>query len=281
MRIVHTVEDVRALVNDWHKAGLRVAFVPTMGNLHAGHLELVALARHVADRVIASIYVNPLQFGENEDFDTYPRTFGEDSVVLADAGSDALFAPADADVYPESVSARELVHPPEALTTVLCGEYRPGHFAGVATVVKRLFDIVQPDVAVFGEKDYQQLLVIRWLVDTYGLAIKIIAAPTVRESDGLAMSSRNRYLGTEQRAHAPALYHSLCQARERIRHGERDFGQIEAGVSRQLELAGFRPEYVSVRRRQDLALPESENDELIILAAAYLGSARLIDNMMI
>lgn len=281
MQIVHTVEDVRALVNDWHETGLRVAFVPTMGNLHAGHLQLVALAQRLADRVIASVYVNPLQFGENEDFDNYPRTLGEDSAALADAGTDALFAPSDADIYPEQQTERQAIQPPDALTDILCGEYRPGHFAGVATVIKRLFDIVQPDIAVFGEKDYQQLLVIRWLVKTCELPLEIIGAPTVREADGLAMSSRNRYLTEDQRAVATSIYTSLCQARDRIRQGEQDFRQVETGLGQQLEAAGLRPEYVSVRRKQDLALPEAENDELIILVAAHLGVARLIDNIMI
>jgi len=278
MNRVHGIAELRERVAAWRRDGQRVALVPTMGNLHAGHVALVVRARELADRVVASVFVNPLQFGPNEDFGSYPRTLDADAQRLQPVGLDVLFAPAVSDMYPRGVAGTTVVKV-SGLTETLCGLSRPGHFDGVTTVVSKLFHIVQPDVGVFGEKDWQQLQVIRRMVDDLDMPIHVEGLPTVREDDGLAMSSRNGYLSAAERALAPALYAALGAAAERIREGERDYPLVETALAETLETAGFRPDYVQVRRAQDLATPTADERELRILAAAWLGRARLIDNV--
>lgn len=278
MQTVRTSTALRSAVAAWRQARERIAFVPTMGNLHAGHLALVEHAARLADRVVVSIFVNPMQFGQGEDYESYPRTLSEDSTRLAEAGVSLLFAPAVEEMYPagyQSVTRVEV----QGLSDILCGAARPGHFVGVATVVAKLFNLVQPDVAVFGEKDYQQLLVIRRMVADLCFPIDIVGVPTVREPDGLAMSSRNSYLTAEERERAPLLYRALCEAAERLQGGEQDFRAIEAAGEVKLRAAGFGPDYFTIRRAHDLMPPGAEDKELVILAAARLGRARLIDNL--
>jgi len=256
-----------------------IAFVPTMGNLHDGHLALVARARRLAPRVVVSIYVNPLQFGPQEDFAAYPRTLEQDRARLAEAGADLIFAPHDRVMYPRPLDETTRVHVP-GLSEILCGAHRPGHFDGVATVVARLFNLVRPDHAVFGEKDYQQLLVIRRMVADLAIPVRIHGVPTVREADGLAMSSRNQYLTPEERARAPALYRALRAAAEALARGEEDYARVEAAGSEALAAAGLRVDYFTVRDAEDLS-PPAPGRPLVVLAAARLGRARLIDNLRV
>jgi pantoate--beta-alanine ligase len=271
------VGDLRRLVAGWRAAGERIGFVPTMGNLHAGHLDLVAEAQRRADRCVVSIFVNPMQFGQGEDFDAYPRTLQADEDKLLAAGADLLFAPVVKTVYPIGAERQTRVEVP-GISDILCGASRPGHFVGVATVVCKLFNMVQPDLAVFGEKDYQQLMVIRRMVADLAIPIEIMGRPTVREADGLAMSSRNGYLSPEQRRIAPGLYHTLQATASAIEGGERDFAMLEREALKTLESLGFRPDYYAIRQARDLALPEPGDGPMVVLAAAYLGSTRLIDN---
>jgi pantoate--beta-alanine ligase len=249
-----------------------------MGNLHAGHLGLMARGREVADRVVASIFVNPLQFGPSEDFAAYPRTLETDAVRLAEAGVDLLFAPTVEVMYPQGQEALTRIEVP-GLSDILCGASRPGHFSGVATVVNKLFNQVQPDAAVFGQKDWQQLMVIRRMVADLDMPVEIIGVPTRREDDGLAMSSRNGYLSEQERQQAPQLFATLQAMAARLQTGERDFAAIEAEGGASLEAAGLKPDYLSIRRATDLVLPTDGDTDLVILAAAYLGRARLIDNL--
>jgi pantoate--beta-alanine ligase len=277
MRTVQAIVDLRAQVADWRRAGERVALVPTMGNLHAGHLRLVEQARELASRTVASIFINPLQFGPNEDYAGYPRTLDDDRRQLASVGLDLLFAPAVAALYPHPLEDMTQVLVP-GLSRMLCGASRPIHFRGVATVVTKLFNLTQPDVAVFGEKDWQQLVVIRRMTVDMDLPVEIVGVPTVREDDGLAMSSRNRYLTPEERDRAPTLYAALTACAERLRAGERDYAALAVAARTHLMGAGFRPDYFEIRRADDLQPPIAEDRELRILAAAWLGRARLIDN---
>ncbi|RFA30457.1 pantoate--beta-alanine ligase [Alkalilimnicola ehrlichii] len=277
MRIVHTVRELREQVAAWRSAGERVGLVPTMGNLHRGHLDLAERMRAAADRVVVSIFVNPLQFGEGEDFEHYPRTLAADSALLEPIGVDIVFAPNVSEVYPDGLNVQTRVDVP-ALGGILCGASRPGHFAGVATVVTKLFNMVQPDLAIFGKKDYQQLQVIKRMVRDLNLPVEIMAAETVREADGLAMSSRNGYLSPVERQKAALLAKALNEAATRLEAGEHDFRAIEAWVSQCLDQGGFKTDYVSLRRQGDLAEPQPGDKELILLAAARLGPARLIDN---
>jgi len=277
MQTVHTIAELRAQVMAWKRAGEQVAFVPTMGNLHRGHIHLVERARELAPRTVASIFVNPMQFGPSEDFAAYPRTLDADSRQLETAGLDLLFAPSVAEVYPRPLEQMTQVTVPE-LPTVLCGASRPTHFSGVTTVVSKLFNMVQPDIAVFGEKDWQQLVIIRRMATDLDMPVAIVGVPTVREPDGLALSSRNGYLSAEERAIAPTLYATLRATAERLRAGERDFAALEAEAKAQLASAGFRPDYFEIRRPDDLQRPNLEDAELRIFAAAWLGRARLIDN---
>ncbi|MBK9952532.1 MAG: pantoate--beta-alanine ligase [Candidatus Competibacteraceae bacterium] len=280
MRTVHTIAELRDHVTTWRRAGERVAFVPTMGNLHRGHIHLVERARQQAPRTVASIFVNPTQFGPNEDFTGYPRTLLEDSRQLEAVGLDLLFAPAVAEIYPRPLEDMTSITVPE-LSDILCGASRPTHFRGVATVVGKLFNMVQPDIALFGEKDWQQLRVIRRLVDDLNFPIEIVGVPTVREADGLAMSSRNGYLTPEERAIAPTLYATLTASAERLRAGERDYQRLSDEAKARLAAAGFRPDYFEIRRASDLQPPASGDENLRILAAAWLGRARLIDNLAV
>lgn len=280
METVTTIAGVRERVRRWRGEGLRVAFVPTMGNLHAGHVSLIEAARRHGDRFVASIFVNPMQFGPNEDFAHYPRTPAQDARMLAEAGCDLMFMPDVIEIYPNGSQRATRVEVP-GLSSILCGEFRPGHFEGVATVVAKLFHIVEPDVAVFGEKDFQQLTVIRRMVADLCMPVSVIAAPTVREPDGLAMSSRNQYLSDEERAKAPLIHQTLLAAVERLRAGGRDFGQIERAGTEALARAGFRPDYFAVRRADDLGDPDANTRHLVVLTAARLGRARLIDNLQL
>jgi pantoate--beta-alanine ligase len=280
LEVVSRIADVRARVRAWHEAGERVAFVPTMGNLHSGHVSLLDVARQHGGRFVASIFVNPMQFGPNEDFAHYPRTPGEDERMLAEAGCDLMFMPDVKEVYPHGLEHGARVAVPE-LTDMLCGKFRPGHFEGVATVVNKLFNIVQPDVAVFGEKDYQQLAIIRRMVSDLCLPIEIVAAPTVREPDGLAMSSRNQYLTAEERRVAPRIYEALRRAADQLATGDYRFEAIEAGGMAALQQGGFRPDYFAVREAAELGVARPEHRHLVVLAAARLGKARLIDNVQV
>lgn len=279
MQIVSTIAALHAATRRWRNAGDELGFVPTMGNLHAGHLSLVEKAATLAGRVIVSTFVNPLQFGPGEDFETYPRTRESDRHMLAESGVDLLFAPELEEMYPEGREGLTQVVVP-GLSDILCGARRPGHFAGVATVVTKLLNMVQPDVAVFGEKDYQQLLIIQRLVRDLNIPVKIVGAPTVREPDGLAMSSRNGYLTRRERAQAPALYRALCAACDGIASKNQELASVEAAGMAAVQAAGLRPEYFTVRRADDLAPPRSGDDRLVVLAAARLGKARLIDNVI-
>ena len=280
MLTLERIDETRRFASGLRHDGRRLALVPTMGNLHDGHLALVRLAREHADSVVASIFVNPLQFGRGEDFGRYPRTLQRDLELLEAEGVAAVFAPEVTEMYPRGREALTTVEVP-GLSSVLEGAARPGHFAGVATVVTKLFGIVTPDVAVFGEKDFQQLAVIRRLVSDLDLGVGIVAGPTVREPDGLALSSRNQYLSPEQRQRAPALYRSLAAARRRLAAGDRSFAAIEEEASTALVVAGFEPDYVAIRRAADLAPPAVGEEELVVLGAARLGKTRLIDNLRI
>ena len=278
MRTVVGEREVRAAANGARTAGRRVAFVPTMGNLHAGHIALVERARALAGYVVVSIFVNPLQFSAGEDLDAYPRTPQADGRMLEAAGVDLLWTPGVRDLYPRGLEQTTRVEVP-GLGEILCGAHRPGHFAGVATVVTILLNAVGPDLALFGEKDYQQLLVIRRLVEDLRLPVTVVPVPTVREPDGLAMSSRNGYLSVEERGRAPALFRALQGAARCLSGGEADPQAVEAEGVAELSATGLRPDYFSVRRVADLAAPGPADRDLVVLAAAWLGRARLIDNL--
>jgi pantoate--beta-alanine ligase len=277
---VTTIAAVRERVGDWHRQGLRVAFVPTMGNLHAGHVSLIDAARRHGERFVASIFVNPMQFGPNEDFAHYPRTPQDDERMLATAGCSLMFMPDVTEIYPNGSERATRIEVP-GLSRILEGEFRPGHFEGVSTVVAKLFHIVEPQVAVFGEKDFQQLAVIRRMVAELCMPVAIVGAPTVRDADGLAMSSRNQYLTPAERARAPLIYATLQAAARRILGGDTDFASIERAGCQALEAGGLRPEYFSVRKASDLAPPDPAARQLVLLTAARLGKARLIDNVQV
>jgi len=278
MQTVTSIEAVRAHVRTWRSARLNVALVPTMGNLHAGHMSLLEAARDRASRVVASIFVNPLQFGPAEDFAGYPRTLAEDQALLRDAHCDLLFAPSVAELYPDQGTQQTVVSV-RGLTDILCGPFRPGHFDGVATVVAKLFGIVTPDLAVFGEKDFQQFMVIRRMTLDLALPVEVIGAPTVRASDGLALSSRNRYLSADERARAPAIYQALRAAAQALRAGSRDYAALERQGWLAIERAGMKPDYFTILEAADLSNPNAQSTDLVALAAARLGRARLIDNL--
>jgi pantoate--beta-alanine ligase len=279
METVSGVDDLRARVCAWRRAGARVGFVPTMGNLHNGHFSLCEIARSQADRVVASVFVNPTQFGPHEDFASYPRTLEQDQAGLAACGCDLLFAPNVDAIYPFGPKEGVRIQVP-GISDVLEGALRPGHFGGVATVVTKLFNLVQPDVAVFGQKDYQQLLVIQRLTLDLRLPIEIIPAPTLREGNGLAMSSRNQYLTTEERERAGVIYRTLCGMRDALLAGQ-PHPAIQIDACKALEELGLLPDYVVLRRATDLTEPEdNERLGLIALVAAKVGRARLIDNLI-
>jgi pantoate--beta-alanine ligase len=278
MNTVKTVLDLRAAVARARSEGKRIGLTPTMGNLHSGHVALVSKAVQRADFVVATIFVNPLQFGPNEDLATYPRTLAADQEKLLQAGCHLLFTPTVEEMYPHGMADQTLVSVPH-LSEGLCGASRPGHFDGVATVVSKLFNMVQPDLAVFGEKDFQQLAVIRAMVRDLNMPIKIIGEPTVRADDGLALSSRNGYLSPEQRAAAPALYRVISQIGAAIRAGEQDFVRLLEDGRRQLQAAGLRVDYLEIRDASSLRPATAQDPDLVILAAAFLGKTRLIDNL--
>lgn len=276
--VVVRPHELRERVSQWRRKGERVAFVPTMGNLHAGHGSLVSRASQFAEHVIVSIFVNPLQFGPNEDFAAYPRTLEDDRSLLRSLQVELLFAPEVQDIYPQGQETTARVHVP-GLEDILCGAFRPGHFMGVATVVTKLLNLVQPDVALFGEKDFQQLMVIRRAATDLCMPIEIIGVPTTREADGLAMSSRNRYLLPEQRAVAPKIFEALERARVAVESGSTDFAGLEKAGAEALTQAGFRPDYFSIRDAHTLQPPNGVSKELVVLTAARIGRARLIDNV--
>ena len=277
MQTVHRGDELRARVSQWRKSGERIGFVPTMGNLHAGHFSLIDTAREHADKVVASVFVNPTQFGPHEDFASYPRTLPQDEAGLAKAGCDLLFAPSVEEMYPFGASHPVRVDVP-GLSEVLDGAMRPGHFSGVATVVTKLFQLVAPDVAVFGAKDFQQLLVIRRLVADLLMPIRIVGAPTIREANGLAMSSRNQYLTPEQRDRAAIIYRTLQTMRDALQ-ARSPLADVESKAVLALEQTGLLPDYAVVRRASDLGVPTEGDRELVALIAAKLGRARLIDNL--
>ncbi|MDQ1343051.1 MAG: Pantothenate synthetase [Pseudomonadota bacterium] len=278
MQTITRIADMRALVRDWRFAREGIAFVPTMGNLHAGHASLIGAAHLHGRRVVASVFVNPLQFGPNEDYAAYPRTPDEDAALLEAQGVDVLFLPTVDEMYPQGVAGSTIVDVPE-LSGILCGAVRPGHFQGVATVVVKLLNLVQPDVGIFGEKDYQQLTIIRRSIEDLCLPVRIVGAPTVRADDGLALSSRNRYLNPQERAIAPEVYRALDRARRRLESGDSDVAGIEREGLAALVKAGFRPDYFEVRMAGTLAKPHGQNVDVVVLTAARLGRARLIDNV--
>ncbi|MGI2258805.1 pantoate--beta-alanine ligase [Shewanella sp. GXUN23E] len=271
------IADLRARVKAWRQRGETIAFVPTMGNLHQGHITLIKEAVKRADHVVASIFVNPLQFGQGEDLDAYPRTLEADQQALSEAGCELLFTPTPGIMYPKGLSEQTYVEVP-GISDELCGQTRPGHFRGVATVVCKLFNLVQPDIALFGKKDFQQLLVIRTMVEDLSIPVEIVGVDTVRESTGLALSSRNGYLTADEKQLAPSLKHTLDKLAADIQAGSSVQTATEAALM-QLERCGLQPDYIAVRSARTLAEPTDEDAQLVILAAAYLGKARLIDNL--
>jgi pantoate--beta-alanine ligase len=280
VQVEKTRQDLRERLDEWRKSGAHIALVPTMGNLHEGHLSLLELARQHAERVVVSIFVNPTQFEPGADFDDYPRTLATDKRRLKRAGADLVFVPDVKTMYPFGPENATTVSVP-ALGDDLCGAFRPGHFDGVSSVVCRLFGIVMPDVAVFGQKDYQQQLVIRRMVEDLHMPVEIVSAPTVREADGLACSSRNQYLTDNERKIAPALYRALQQLGTDLEAGKRNFTELEQRGMQELSAQGFVPDYVAVRRAVNLEPPDRDTDALVILGAARLGKARLIDNVLV
>ena len=280
MDVIHDADTLRSHLQPLRRAGGSLAFVPTMGNLHAGHAQLVKHARSIAPHVVVSIFVNPLQFGAGEDYASYPSTLDADRELLSDLGTDILFLPGVEDIYPGGAKLTTTVVVP-GLNAMLEGEHRPTHFDGVSTVVAKLFGLVQPDIAVFGEKDYQQLLLIQKMVADLCMPVRIDTVATVREADGLAMSSRNGYLDAAQRAVAAHLYRALQQVVTAVESGATDYAMLERSARQQLQAVGFVPDYVSVRRAEDLLKPGPDDRLLRVLAAAWLGTARLIDNLEI
>jgi pantoate--beta-alanine ligase len=271
MRLIHSVAELRARLAQERA----IAFVPTMGNLHEGHIELVRIARQQGTCVVVSIFVNPLQFGPNEDFDKYPRTLEADCAKLQGL-ADVVFAPAVADMYPEQ---QTLFIEPPPIANELCGAFRPGHFRGMATVVLKLFNLVQPQVAIFGKKDYQQLAIIRQMVTQFNLPIKIVGAETSRAADGLALSSRNQYLSPEERTEAVHMHRTLVGVANELKAGAKDLAKIELKACQALANRGWQVEYVAIRSQSGLAQPVAEEQKLVVVAAARLGKTRLIDNL--
>ncbi|MBL0709838.1 MAG: pantoate--beta-alanine ligase [Colwellia sp.] len=280
MNTVEKIKELRAQVKAWRMQGLTIAFVPTMGNLHAGHLALVEAAHHHADKVIVSIFVNPMQFGLSEDIDNYPRTLAQDKASLIKVNTDLLFTPTADTIYPKGFGENSYVEVPN-ISDLYCGASRPGHFRGVATVVCKLFNLVQPDVACFGSKDYQQLQVIQTMVEDLSMPVEIIPVEIIREKSGLAMSSRNGYLTPEELAIAPALYKTLQWLSTQLRasHQPRDYAALVMQASEKVEQAGLKTDYIHLCHAQTLAPAKPSDRDIVILAAAYLGKARLIDNM--
>ncbi|ROQ18484.1 MULTISPECIES: pantoate--beta-alanine ligase [Marinimicrobium] len=278
MQVFHQIHSLRTALAEERRQGKRIGFVPTMGNLHQAHLALVQQAQASCDCVVTSIFVNPLQFGLNEDWDKYPRTLAADTAKLEAIGCDFLFCPDETEIYPNGMAEQTRVVVP-TMTDVLCGASRPGHFEGVTTVVTKLFNIVQPDEAVFGAKDFQQLAVIRRMVEDLCMPVRISAGDIVREADGLALSSRNGFIGEDERPRVSQLYRSLSWVREQIQSGRRDYLVLAEEAKEQIENAGFRPDYVSVCNSHTLDPAAHDDAEITILGAMYTRGARLIDNV--
>ena len=272
MLVIHTIADIRMRLRGVNG----IALVPTMGNLHQGHLDLVRIARQRGQFVVVSIFVNPLQFGVNEDFFKYPRTLGQDCKLLEGCGADLVFAPSESDMYPQPQQVKVALPP---IANELCGAFRPGHFSGAATIVLKLFNIIQPEIAVFGKKDYQQYYLMRQMSEQLNLPVKIVGAETVRAPDGLALSSRNQYLKDEERTEAAFLYQMLTGVRQAILNGEKDLGLLQGQGLDALVSRGWRAEYVEIRSQGNLEKSRMEERNLVILAAAWLGKTRLIDNL--
>lgn len=279
MKTIRDIHALRETLLGYRQGGETVALVPTMGGLHKGHISLVNLAAGHADHVVTSVFVNPAQFGPREDFDNYPRTLDTDRRRLSRAGVDIMFAPAYQEIYPFGLESMTTVSVPE-LSTILCGEFRPGHFDGVTSIVNRLFNAVAPDIAVFGQKDYQQLTIIRRMVTDLHMPVEILAGETYREKNGLAMSSRNRYLTADDFARAGELYATICEFRDRYLEGVRDADVLQREGFARLKQAGFEPEYLTVRNAADLSLPDRDSRDLVVLVAARMGETRLIDNVL-
>jgi pantoate--beta-alanine ligase len=280
MKLIETIKEMQSLSAAWQRDGQRIGFVPTMGNLHAGHLSLVEEARSKADKVVASIFVNPMQFDDANDFSKYPRTLDDDKAKLSELGVAAIFIPDERELYPVGKEAITRVEVP-AISEILEGASRAGHFVGVTTVVNKLFNIVTPDVALFGEKDFQQLLILQRMVADLNMPVRIIGLPTSREADGLAMSSRNTRLTAEQRHVAPVLYQSLQEIRQELLTANNDFTALQQRAFAQLSQAGFQPDYIELRDANTLLEPDPDCQERVVLAAASLGEIRLIDNLRI
>jgi len=280
MLVIHSIQELQTTLTKHRQAGHSIGLVPTMGNLHQGHLQLVKTAQQHANVVIVSLFVNPTQFGANEDLDSYPRTFQEDINKLEALGTDILFAPTVDEIYPLGGGNTSHVHVPD-ITTVLCGASRPGHFNGVTTIVNKLFNITRADTAVFGEKDWQQLAVIRRMVIDLNIPINIVGEPIVREADGLAMSSRNGYLSADQRHLAPALHACLQGIKKALTTGSTELATLKEKATSQLNSAGFRVDYLDILNPLTLSAPAADDKEFIILVAAFVGETRLIDNLYI
>jgi pantoate--beta-alanine ligase len=280
MQSVSETKSLRSQIKAWRQQGLSIAFVPTMGNLHQGHFSLVEKAKTLADKVVVSIFVNPMQFGANEDLDSYPRTLDADKQGLAEIGTALVFTPTVDVMYPNGLAAQSYVDVPD-ISMGYCGGARPGHFKGVATVVTKLFNMVQPDFACFGEKDFQQLQVIRAMVRDLSMPIEIIGVPTQREISGLAMSSRNGYLSEQEKDTAKVLYQTLLNAGQSLEQGNKAFEAIELEAKQALEQAGLKPDYFAIAEKDNLKPATLETKEFVILAAAFLGKVRLIDNLQV
>lgn len=280
MQSITEIKSLRSQIRSWRQAGLSIAFVPTMGNLHRGHFSLVEKAKNLADKVVVSIFVNPMQFGVNEDLDNYPRTLHADKQSLAELDTDILFTPSIEAIYPNGLNEQSFVDVP-GISMGYCGGSRPGHFRGVATVVTKLFNLVQPDYACFGEKDFQQLQVIKTMVRDLSLPVEIMGVPTMREISGLAMSSRNGYLSDEQKNTATALFAALTHTAEQLKTTNKNFTELETAAKKTLEQAGLKPDYFTIAQRDTLKAATLNDSKIVILAAAYLGNVRLIDNMQV
>jgi len=273
----HDKDALRVVMRGYRSSNQTTAFVPTLGNLHDGHLSLVRKAKEVADRVVVSIFLNPTQFDKPEDLAAYPKTLENDLALLVKENVDLVFLPQASEMYPEGSAARVEV---DGISEILEGDSRPGHFSGVATIVAKLFNLVQPDISVFGEKDFQQLMLIRRMERDLDFGIEIIAAPTAREETGLAMSSRNNYLNAEERNEiAPGLYAEMKKIKQGILDGERNYSKLQANAISELSTQGFKPDYIEVRNASDLSVATEDNKDLVILVSAWLGKARLIDNI--
>tara|TARA_B110000503_G_C7139444_1_gene410257 strand:+ start:1450 stop:2298 length:849 start_codon:yes stop_codon:yes gene_type:complete len=280
MQLISDILDLREIRRTWQSSAKVIAFVPTMGNLHQGHLNLVREAKKQADIVVVSIFVNPMQFGPDEDLDAYPRTLQSDSRLLEELGVDVLFMPKATDIYARGLEQQTFVEVP-GLSYMICGASRPGHFRGVATIVCKLFNMVQPNLAFFGEKDFQQLQVIKAMVTDLSMNLKVFGMATTRDDDGLAMSSRNQYLKDKERKLAPSLYEKMQQLASEIQLGRRDFSKITQEYKLQLAELGFNPDYLEIRNVENLLQPGHEDQHLVLLAAVFLGKTRLIDNLQI